>query len=811
MRYAEVSVNSPAAQRRSFSYSIPSGLDIKTGQAVWVPFGDRMLQGIVLELTEYPAVEETRDIIDVIEPLPVLSPEQITLALWISKHYLAPLFDSLALMLPPGFERKAITILSTSDTINDFDISTLHRDQQRAIALIREQGKASMKDLEKAIGQKNAQRIVSHLVRRGLLKRSYELEPIKARPRIQSFISLAVGVDDAKREEENLRNQRAVRQAALLDLLITQPGEISISEARRSINLVRGTVDALVKKSLITVREEEVRRDPLAGQSVNISYPLNLTADQQKILDEINKDLGEKNTGGAGIFLLHGVTGSGKTEIYLQALAEAVRLGKKGIVLVPEISLTPQTIERFVSRFPGKVAVLHSQLSLGERFDEWHRIKDGEADVVIGPRSAVFAPQPDLGLIVIDEEHEWTYKQQELSPRYHTRDVAIKLSGLIGVTVVLGSATPDVESYYHAGTGEYRLLGLPERVTPQENTPLPDVEVVDLREELKAGNRSMFSRSLSEAINRTVDNGEQTMLFLNRRGAATFVQCRDCGFVVACRRCNVPMTYHLDEDILVCHQCNYRTPSPTVCPECGSKRIKFLGVGTQKLEQETKKTFPRARVLRWDSDAIRGRHSHREILERFRSHQADILIGTQMITKGLDLPRVTLVGVVNADTALNLPDFRAGERTFQLLCQVAGRAGRGPLGGKVIIQSYSPGHYAVRAAAEHDYPTFYEKEIGYRRQLQYPPFSRLVSLVFAHTNDTACQREAERMKRTLTEEIASSGIAGISIIGPAPAFIHRIRGKYRWQIILRGTDLSEFLSTISVPQGWAIDIDPVGL
>jgi primosomal protein N' (replication factor Y) len=375
----------------------------------------------------------------------------------------------------------------------------------------------------------------------------------------------------------------------------------------------------------------------------------------------------------------------------------------------------------------------------------------------------------------------------------------------------MGSATPDVESYYLARRGVYRLLELPQRVTPRENTPLPEVEVVDLREELKAGNRSMFSRSLAAAVNRAVGAGEQVMLFLNRRGAATFIQCRDCGHVVECRRCESPMTYHLDEDMLVCHLCNYRMKVPQICPECGSKRIKFLGVGTQKLEQEAARAFPGARLLRWDSDVTRGKDSHREILEKFRSHRADILIGTQMITKGLDLPMVTLVGVVNADTSLNLPDFRAGERTFQLLSQVAGRAGRGPLGGQVIIQTYSPEHYAVRAAAGHDYAFLYNKEIDYRRQLRYPPFSRLASLVYFHKNDIACRREAERMKDLLNKTIESRGIEDIGIIGPAPAFVHRLRGRFRWQIVLRGADLSAFLSEIPFPQVWTIDIDPVGL
>jgi len=368
-----------------------------------------------------------------------------------------------------------------------------------------------------------------------------------------------------------------------------------------------------------------------------------------------------------------------------------------------------------------------------------------------------------------------------------------------------------VESFYHAQRGDYRLIQLPERVTPRGGSALPRVEVVDLREELKAGNRSLFSRSLSQAMSEAVTKGEQVILFLNRRGAATFIQCRRCGFVLRCQRCQVPLSHHLAEDMLVCHQCNRRTPVPESCPRCCGRRIKFLGLGTQRLEQEVGQSFPRARRLRWDSDVTRGKHSHDEILAKFRAHQADILIGTQMIAKGLDLPLVTLVGVVSADTALNLPDFRAGERTFQLLSQVAGRAGRGVRGGKVIIQTYAPEHYAIQAAAEHDYASFYEREIEYRHQLHNPPFTKLACLTYSHTNDARCQREAERMKQVLSQEIEAQGIADIELIGPAPAFIHRLRGRFRWQLVLRGSKVSAFLSPIPFPQGWTVDIDPMGL
>jgi len=812
--YAEISVNSPIAQRRTFSYAIPSGLSIDVGQAVWVPFGEKLLQGVVLELSDYPAVEETREIAGVIESCPILSPYQISLARWISEHYLSPLFDAVALMLPPGFERKVVTFISSPQTPPEYDISSLPQGQRHVLDLVQKQGKVSLKELEKALGKKKTQSIVSQLVGRGLVVRSYELEPIKIKPKEELYLSLAVAAGEARQEVARLREKRAIKQAALLEFLAQQSEPVPWVEARRGVNCGKAVADALVEKGLVTVQKVEVKREPISYKGITLSSPPPLTSAQKSTLARVQSGLLQKrdNSAPPAVFLLHGVTGSGKTEIYLQALAEAVKLGKRGIVLVPEIALTPQTIERFAARFPHRVAVLHSKLSLGEQFDEWQRIRNGEFDVVIGPRSAVFAPQPDLGLIVIDEEHEWTYKQHDKSPRYHARDVAIKLAELTGTVVILGSATPDVETFYQAQQGDYQLVQLPERVTPSEGSPLPQVEVVDLREELKAGNRSLFSRSLSQAMTKAVAGGEQVILFLNRRGAATFIQCRNCGFVLRCRRCEVVLTHHLAGDVLVCHQCNYRMSVPQVCPRCLSRRIKFLGIGTQKLEQETGYTFPQARLLRWDSDVTKkGKYSHQERLNKFRAHEADVLIGTQMIAKGLDLPLVTLVGVINADIALNLPDFRAGEKTFQLLSQVAGRAGRGTLWGQVIIQTYAPEHYAIKAAAKHDYALFYNKEIAYRRQLHNPPFTQLASLVYSHTSDTHCQREAERMKRLLIAERDSKGVADLSIIGPAPAFIHRLRGRFRWQIILRGSELSAFLSQIPVPQGWTVDIDPISL
>ncbi len=814
MGYAEVSVNSPVARRRTFSYAIPPGLNVEVGQAVWVPFGDKLLQGIVLGLSRYPAVAETREIGGIIESRPLLFPWQVALARWISDYYLSPLFEAVALMVPPGFERRVVTFISRQPSDDRYDISALTPDQKYVLGMVGQGDRVGLKELERALGKKKAQVIVAQLVRWAWVVRSYEMEGVKVKPKTVPFLRLQIAAGEATQEAARRRvTGRAIRQAALLEFLAGQPVPVPWSEVREKTGLEKAVANALVRKGLVSIEPVDVRREPISYRGIAPSLPLSLTTAQKSALDGIDSSLhmkGERSVS-SGLFLLHGITGSGKTEIYLQALAETVKLGRRGIVLVPEIALTPQIIERFAARFPNKVAVLHSKLSLGEQFDEWQRIRNGEFAVVIGSRSAIFAPQPELGLIVMDEEHEWTYKQPDKSPRYHTRAVVTKIAELTGAVVILGSATPDVETFYHTQRGDYRRLELAERVTPREGAPLPQVEVVDLREELKVGNRSIFSRTLSQAVTTAVAKREQVILFLNRRGAATFVQCRNCGFVLRCARCEITLTFHSAENVLVCHQCNRRRVLPRACPRCLSRRIKLLGIGTQKLEQEAGYAFPQARLLRWDSDVTKGRHSHQEILNEFRAHEADILIGTQMVAKGLDLPLVTLVGVINADIGLNLPDFRAGERTFQLSSQVAGRAGRGERWGRVVIQTYSPEHYVIQAAARHDYALFYEREIVYRRQLHNPPFTQLASLVYGHANDGQCRQEAERMSRLLVEARDSSGVAGLSLIGPAPAFIHRRRGRHRWQIILRGAGLSAFLAEVPFPAGWTVDIDPAGL
>jgi primosomal protein N' (replication factor Y) len=599
LSFAEVSVNSPAGERQLFSYSIPDNLTLAAGHAVWVPFGSRVLQGIVVELSDFPAVQSVRPVDSLIQPEPLLSMKQLELAQWISSYYLSPLFAAIALFLPPGFERQPLTFLSVTDK-TESEVSNLSDEAKKALVVISREEKISLKQIEKEIGKKAAQKAASQLINRGLITRSYRLERERVKAEHKLYVKLSASAVEVEQTLAVLK-RRAKKQAQLLNYISQQSHPIPLAEIVGG-GFSRTIINPLVQQGLVSLVPVEIKREPIDYSRITPSSPLNLTPAQSTALSAITQSL---KTGKPGVFVLHGVTGSGKTEVYMQALAEARKLGKRGIALVPEIALTPQTIERFASRFPHKVAVLHSKLSLGEQFDQWRDIQKGDYDVVVGPRGAVFAPQPDLGLIIIDEEHEWTYKQQDQSPRYHARAVALQLAELTGATVILGSATPDVETYHHTKMGDYTLLELPERLTPHPGSPMPNIKLVDLREELKTGNHSMFSRPLRDAIGQAVSQNEQVILFFNRRGSATFVQCRTCGLVVKCPRCQVPMSYHSAEEALLCHQCNRRQPVPTTCPRCFSRRIKFLGIGTQKLEEETTAGFPSARLLRAPSTRTR--------------------------------------------------------------------------------------------------------------------------------------------------------------------------------------------------------------
>jgi primosomal protein N' (replication factor Y) (superfamily II helicase) len=808
MKYAEVAVNSPFSGRRSYCYSIPPQLNIDIGFPVWVPFGPRTLQGIVIDISDIPSFAETREIQDIISSKPLLSPQQIELAKWLSDYYLASLFDCISLMLPPGFERRIKVYYTLSS--GPSNLNSLTPEQRAVIDMFAGNNEISLKQLEKKLGKAKAAKTARDMTIAGMLTRHEELTGPGIKPKKVRMVEPNIQPENITDVLEELKAKR--KQVAVLEYLLEQGQPVTVQSIREELNTGTAVVNSLQKAGLVNIREVETRRDPLARYDIVPRPSPQLTPAQENVWQVLDSHLnGDKKQDGSGVFLLQGVTGSGKTEIYLRALAKVLSQGKRGICLVPEIALTPQTIERFVSRFPGRVAVYHSELSPGEQFDEWRRIANGECDVVIGPRSALFCPQPELGLIVLDEEHEWTYKQSDKSPRYHARTAAIKLAELTRATVILGSATPDVESYYHANSGDYRLISLQERITGRGITPLPEVEIINLRDELIAGNTGIFSRSLLRALDEVLNNREQAILYLNRRGTANFMRCLSCGSVIKCPRCLVALTYHAESGKLVCHHCKYSCLPLRSCPVCRKPRMSMFGVGTQKVAEEALKFFPKARIVRWDRDVTGKKGSHEEIMEKLVKREVDILVGTQMIAKGLDLPGITLAGVVNADTGINLPDFRAGERTFQLTSQIAGRAGRGLVPGRVIIQTYSPEHYAIQAAAKHDYLAFYRNEIEYRKSLGYPPFSQMAGLTFMHVNSTICSRDASQALKTLTNEKNKQGITGLRFIGPVPAFIPRVRGHYRWQLIIIGHNLPQFLTGIELPKNVIIDIDPMSM
>ncbi|NLY10903.1 MAG: primosomal protein N' [Firmicutes bacterium] len=688
---------------RIFHYKIPAQLESKLqiGHRVLVPFGNRKVEGYIIEMTAEPTYEKSkcRDILKLLDPKPVLSEQTINLAKWMADHYLGLYAEALQLFLPPGtrYGRERV------------DVKT---------------------------------------------QMVYQLNDLDS---IEEYLSQL--------------SKNATRQRDVLLLLKEINGNLSATEIIQKTNSSYATLRALENKGWILKKEERVERVPEIV--VFKEKPvLALTNDQENALKVIKEEL----NGAKRPILLDGVTGSGKTEIYLRAIADVIKQNKQAIVLVPEIALTSQIVGRFVDRFGDQVAILHSGLSEGERFDQWWKIYRGEVKIVIGARSAVFAPVQNLGLIVLDEEHETTYKQDEGSLRYHARGVALKRAKMNEALVILGSATPSLESLHKALSGEYALVQLPKRVNQR---PLPSISIVDMRKEFDSGNRTMFSRELTESFQEVLENGEQAIIFLNRRGFSTFLLCRECGNVIECDNCQVSMTYHQTDNRLHCHYCSATSPVPTKCPECRSPYIRQFGTGTQQVEDYIKKTFPLASTIRMDTDSTSRKGAHQRILSLFRKKERNVLIGTQMIAKGLDFPEVTLVGVLSADLSLNFPDFRASERTFQLLSQVSGRAGRGSKPGKVIIQCYDPSHYAIRAVQKYDNKGFYQRELAFRRELQYPPYGQLIRILVTGEEKAVkdyCQQVFETIKGRLGEE---------RIFGPVPAPLAKIKGRHRWHLILK--------------------------
>ncbi len=825
MPYAEIAVNVPRIES-AFDYHIPPDFPapLRAGHLVVVPFGrQKQVQGVVLRVKEESAIPKTRPVEALLDALPVLTETQIALARRLSELSLTPLVECIRLMLPPGLGQRVETRYTLTPAgralYESEQRARLGSVQQQILRLLAERGPLTGGQLGHALPRKRWQNALRGLQRRDLLTAESYLPPPAVRPRIQRLARLLPERPAPDVDALGSTPATRARRAAVLKALEEAAAPLPVGELYRQAGANLADLRRLEALGQIALEEREVLRDPLSGQEYPPEAAPSLLPDQDSLWGAIRPQIAQAARGTSPPpILLHGVTGSGKTEIYLRAVAETLAQGRQAVILVPEIALTPQTVGRFLRRFPGKVGVVHSKLSAGERYDTWRRARDGALQVVVGARSALFTPFADVGLIVLDECHDDSYYQRE-RPSYHARTLAVEYARLSRAVCLLGSATPDVGSFYRARQGRWQYLQMPQRILAHagegaavSTRRLPPVRVVDMRAELKGGNRSIFSLALQEALRETLERREQAILFLNRRGTATYVFCRDCGYTLRCPQCDTPLTFHTGSGALLCHHCGYRRRMPRTCPQCGGTRIRQFGTGTEKVEEAVKALFPQTRTLRWDQDTTRRKGAHGRILEQFAARQADVLIGTQMLAKGLDLPFVTLVGVVLADVGLNLPDYRAGERVFQVLTQVAGRAGRSARGGQVILQTFDPAHYVIRAAARHDYAAFYRREIEKRRGMGYPPFTRLVRLLYRHLDNETARQAAADMAERLREEIAAQGRRATSLIGPVPCFFARLGGVYRWHVIVRGPQPESIVRPLlPLPDNWRVEIEPVSL
>ena len=772
MTIAKIIVDVPLMQTdQPYSYKIPEEFEgmLEVGMRVHVPFGkaNRLIQGIVLGMETQSDVdvadEDLKEIAEVLDFSPVLTEEQLWLAEELRKLVFSYKISILKAMLPGFLNSSYDKILYPLEGLNQEDRDRLFGSQDYLAF--------SSLDLEK-------QAEMMRLTRKGLLKLEYQAIDQK-KVKTQSWIK--VNLD--KLEKLEISN-RAKKKLELREYLLAHPESTPLATLLEHYS--REQVNFFVGQGALTILQKEVQRSAAYFEGIESNQALELNSEQNQACEAVVGAIGKEHPP----FLLQGITGSGKTEVYLQIIQGALDMGKTAIVLVPEISLTPQMTERFIARFGEKVAILHSGLSNGEKYDEWRKVERGDAQVVVGARSAIFAPLKDLGVIIIDEEHEASYKQDS-NPRYHARDVAILRAQYNQASLVLGSATPSLESRARAGKGVYQHLRLTKRANPLAS--VPEVQLIDFRDYIGQNETSNFTPPLIEAIRDRLDKKEQVVLMLNRRGYSSFVMCRECGTVDTCPNCDISLTLHMDTKTMNCHYCGFSKEIPHVCPNCQSRSIRYYGTGTQKAYDELAELFPEARILRMDVDTTRKKGSHQALLEQFGNGEADILLGTQMIAKGLDFPNVTLVGVLNADTALNLPDFRSSERTFQLLTQVAGRAGRAEKAGQVLIQSYNPNHYAIRFAKEQDYEGFYTYEMGIRRQLGYPPYYFTIGITLSHKKEEEVLRRAYEVT-----EILRSGLSDASIIlGPTPKPIARTHNLYHYQILIKYRLEDELASTLN--------------
>ena len=799
----EVAIGLPVF--KTFHYRIPEKMkdSLQIGMRVLVPFKGRKVTGFSIDLLEQPpkgVEEKLREVEDLLDEAPLIDPQMLRFCRWISDYYLYPLGEVVKTGLPPGLHLKSELILSlTQNGMESLTQGGLEPIKEKVFKEIGRCGKVSLKKILKLfLGEVSRSQLFSWK-RKGLLNIDAEIEGKEVKPKFERVVQYRGGEPPQPISK---------KQAEILNW-IKEKGEISYSELSKRFKSPSKPIQSLQAKGLLSLSRREVCRD-LSVRSELKPYPKpEPTSDQEAILGEILKGIRSKRF---SPFLIYGVTGSGKTEIYIRAIEEVLIQGQEAIVLVPEISLTPQLLSQFIDRFGENLALLHSGLGRGERYDQWRRIWKGEVKIAMGARSAIFAPFKNVGIIVVDEEHDPSYKQEE-KLKYHARDVAVVRAKQAEATLLLGSATPSLESFYNAEKGKFHLLNLPERI---EGRPLPRVEVVDVRKE-----GGLLSEKLRTALQQNIEDKKQSLLFLNRRGFANFILCPDCGLTFKCPNCSVTLTYHLRDRSLRCHYCDYRIQAPGDCPKCQGHRLQGMGIGTERLEQEIKSLFPETQVGRMDRDTTSRRRSHLQILKKLESGSIDILVGTQMIVKGHDFPNVTFVGVVSADTSLHFPDFRSSERTFQLLTQVAGRAGRGEVLGEVVIQTFNPDHYSILRAKDHDYVGFYQEEIQFRRDLEYPPFSRFINFRLVGNSEKRTKGMAEEMGGIGQSLLKKGYRKGIEILGPSPAPFAKMRGKFRWQMLAKGKSpqllhqfAKELASRMETPLkgkgvNLDIDVDPV--
>lgn len=778
--YAQVIIDANHAEvDRVFDYRVPAQWEeeVCVGLRVMVPFGQRNTkrEGYVIALTETTEVPEgkIKGIVEILdEGRPILTPSILELAKWMKKEYFCTLNQCLQAVMPAGIRTKSVWYAELTG-----QTAELSEKEQQMIDVLEEQdGAVPLRELEQIFG--NRTEYILRCLQEKKVVRLHQKTTRSTYKKEKRYVSLTENKElliAAKEKAE--KDKRLAGQLRVLSA-ISQGESLSVEELKEKAAVTDSPIHTLLQKGVLVEQRRQEKRDVFQLEDYTPTQPFYPTSEQAQALTLLRE---EEQKAQKRPVLLHGVTGSGKTEIYMQLIEHVIMAGKQAIVLVPEISLTPQIMERFISRFGKRVSVTHSRLSLGERLDQWRKARDGEISIIIGPRSALFMPFSNLGVIVMDECHESSYIS-DVTPKYHTREVARKLSELTGALLVMGSATPDIDSYHRAVTGEFLLLQLKERT---KGSRLPEVFVTDMRKELEDGNRSAFGLPLQQAIRENLEKGQQTMLFLNRRGYSTFVSCRKCGEALTCPSCNVSYTYHASDKALVCHYCGKEVPVPKTCPSCGSHYIRYFGTGTQKIEEETRRLFPEASILRMDADTTTGKNGHARILELFGKGKADILIGTQMIAKGHDFPNVTLVGILAADLSLNLGTYQAAETCFQLITQAAGRAGRGELAGRVFIQTYQPENHAIRMAAAQDYEGFYQEEILLRQAMEYPPFSHIFSVLITGEMEQEVILAAQRLGAYMNHYAER---AGCTVVGPAPAPLPKFRGEFRWQIFAKGTD-----------------------